>query len=456
MSTSTVIRIRGSNPSLESGSSNLTFVMGTSTTDSSTDWSIMTLQNNRTVRNSAGAVVSLQTTPFLVIKQTADGAMISSVRPGVEMGSLSEELDAPLQFSTRGGGQERARIDAQGLSCAQFSAQSYLGLVDRYDAFDGFRPASANALANAYVDLSNMITTQHASSNSNAVVTYTLVDSYISTSVTQAPTANALRVAYSSLSNSFGAQLYSMSNNVRTLVYNAVAASIESFTSSSGLGGSGSGSSGNVSFINDVDIESSPDQQARLMFAAGGETVFKATGNQNALGIDRMAFGWTVNDVNSSRMSLSGNGNLWVHGSVEIGAGDLTLRSNLKIGDVTLNARGSNLGINLPPGTTPQYGLHVSGLIYSEEGVYALSDAAAKSNIAPIEEGTALEKLRRMRGYTYDLKGRRRMGLKAQEVKEVAPEAVSEDASGRLSVAYGDLLALVVEAIRELDERAQP
>jgi hypothetical protein len=440
-STNTVIRIRGSNPSLESGSSNLVFVLGTSATDASTDWSVVTLQNNRTVRNSSGAVVALQTSPFLVIKQTADGAIVSSSKPGIDMGGLTDEIDATLRFCTREGGQERARIDAQGLSCAQFAADSYLGLVDRYDTFDGFRPASANALANAYVDLSNMFAAaSYAGSNAPPPPTYTLVDSYVSTSVTQAPTANALRTAYSLLSNSVNTQLYLLSNGVRSMVYNAIAASIPS----SGGGGGGSG----VAFTNDVNIVSSPDQQARLMFAAGGETVFKSTGNQNALGIDRMAFGWTVNDINSTQMTLSGNGNLWVKGAISVGAGEMTLQSNLRIGDVTLKARGSNLGINLPSWESPQYGLHVNGLIYSEEGVYALSDAAAKSNMRPIEG--ALAKLRSLRGYTYDLKGRPRMGLKAQEVRDAAPEAVSEDAQGCLSVAYGDLLALVVEAVREL------
>jgi hypothetical protein len=445
----TVIRIRGSNPTLESGSSNLVFVLGTSETDASTDWSVLTLQNNRTVRDLAGSVVALQTTPFLVIKQTPDGALISSSRPGIDMGSLTSNQDAALRFCTKDGGEERARIDAQGLSCTQFTARSYIGLVDRYDAFDGFRPASANALANAYVDLSNMISTTSGisgiSGNNSNPVTYTLVDSYVSTSITQAPTANALRTAYSALSNSVGADLYTLSNSVRTLVYNAVASTM------SKIEGGGGGGGGGVALINNVDLRSTPDQQARLLVAAGGETVFKAAGNQNALGIDRMAFGWTVNDVDSSRMSLSGNGNLWVKGSLDVGSGTLSLRSNMRIGDVTLSAVGSNLGINLPMGAPPQHGLHVSGLIYSEEGVYALSDASAKSNLKPIEG--ALERLKRLRGYTYDLKGRHRMGLKAQEVREVAPEAVSEDANGCLSVAYGDLLALVVEALRELEEQ---
>ena len=140
------------------------------------------------------------------------------------MGGLTDELDATLRFCTRDGGQERARIDAQGLSCRQFAADSYLGLVDRYDAFDGFRPASANALANAYVDLSNMFAaSQYASGSSNGPE-YTLVDSYVSTSVSQAPTANALRTAYSSLSNAFGAQVYLLSNSVRGMVYSAIAA----------------------------------------------------------------------------------------------------------------------------------------------------------------------------------------------------------------------------------------
>ena len=44
---------------------------------------------------------------------------------------------------------------------------------------------------------------------------------------------------------------------------------------------------------------------------------------------------------------------------------------------------------------------------------------------------------------------RRQMGLIAQEVKAVAPEAVIE-AEGVLRLAYGNLIGLLVEAIKDL------
>jgi hypothetical protein len=422
----------------------------------------VTFQNNRVVPSSTteGGVFTI-TTPFLAIKQTTSGAVISSAAVGYEVPGSPFQPEGVLSFCTRFGDVERARIDAQGLSCKQFASESYIGLVDTYDKFDGFKPASANALANAYVDLSNMIVT---ASSWNGAGTgagggggggITLVNSYASTSVTEAPTANALRIAHDSLSNSLGAQLLVLSNNIRTQVYDAVVdvarATAIQMSSSNGVGtGPGTGT-GETLLVNNIDLRSIPDGQARFSFSAGGESVFKSTGNRNDLGIDRIAFGWTVNDLDESVMSLTGNGNLWIRGSVDVGSGDLMLRSNLQVGAVTLRTSGSNLGIDLPPGIDPQYGLHVRGLIYSEEGVYALSDAREKTGLKPIED--ALDRIRKIQGYTYHARGRARMGLQAQEVREVAPQATSEDADGRLSVAYGDVLALVVQAIRELDRR---
>ena len=49
-----------------------------------------------------------------------------------------------------------------------------------------------------------------------------------------------------------------------------------------------------------------------------------------------------------------------------------------------------------------------------------------------------------------DNSGIRHTGLIAQEVKEVMPEAVYEDNDGFLNIAYGNLMGLMVEAIKEL------
>lgn len=77
------------------------------------------------------------------------------------------------------------------------------------------------------------------------------------------------------------------------------------------------------------------------------------------------------------------------------------------------------------------------------------SDARLKADIKPIED--ALLKVQALTGVTFTLAGSdaRQMGLIAQQVQSVAPEAVIE-AEGVLRLAYGNLVGLLVEAIKEL------
>lgn len=450
--TTTVMHIRGSNPSIQSGSSNLVFVLGTNACDSISDMGVITLKNNTTFRDQDGTILRSESTPFLSFNQRLNGVDICADGVGIGMGSLAP--DGVMRFCSRPNGDgERARIDSYGLTCSTFSAATYMGLCDRFDIIDGFRPVSATALADAYVSLSNMISSA-PSSSAMPVDGFgvPLLDTFGSTSTTNAPTANALRMAYSTLSNSMNAQLYLMSNAMQNMVYDAVVATMLSTTGTvtgDPTTPAEAAGTGELSLMNGMDIMSFPDNQARLRFESGSETVFKSSGNRNAIGEDVYAFRWMVNDVQETRMTLSGNGNLWVGGSLSLGdGGDFSVSSNLNLGHVTLKSFGSNLGVNLPLGIEPQYGLHVNGVIYSDDGVYALSDMSLKDDVKPIDR--ALSRLMQLRGYTYDLKGRRRMGMSAHELLDHAPEAVSVDNRGLLSVAYGDVLALVVEAVREL------
>ena len=77
------------------------------------------------------------------------------------------------------------------------------------------------------------------------------------------------------------------------------------------------------------------------------------------------------------------------------------------------------------------------------------SDARLKADIAPIRD--ALPKVQALTGVTFTLAGTdaRQMGLIAQQVQSVAPEAVVE-AEGVLRLAYGNLVGLIVEAIKDL------
>lgn len=81
--------------------------------------------------------------------------------------------------------------------------------------------------------------------------------------------------------------------------------------------------------------------------------------------------------------------------------------------------------------------------------VTAFSDARLKTDLVQIPD--ALDKVSSLTGYTYTRidSGLRQTGLIAQELLEVLPEAV--DTSGEfMSVAYGNVVGLLVEAIKEL------
>ena len=89
--------------------------------------------------------------------------------------------------------------------------------------------------------------------------------------------------------------------------------------------------------------------------------------------------------------------------------------------------------------------------------VTAYSDARFKENVAPIEN--ALDKVLSLEGVTYTRKddptSTQKMGFIAQQVKEIIPEVVTidqdwnSDIPDKHSVAYGNVVALLVEAIKE-------
>lgn len=85
--------------------------------------------------------------------------------------------------------------------------------------------------------------------------------------------------------------------------------------------------------------------------------------------------------------------------------------------------------------------------------VYIRSDIRLKSDLAPIT--SALSKVKNLTGKLYTKNGRREAGLIAQDVAKVQPESVFLNTDGYLSLASAGILALVVEAIKELDEKVE-
>lgn len=88
--------------------------------------------------------------------------------------------------------------------------------------------------------------------------------------------------------------------------------------------------------------------------------------------------------------------------------------------------------------------------------VTANSDERLKKNVKTIDD--ALEKVKKLRGVEYDHKntGDHCLGVIAQEVEKVVPDVVYEDVHGVKSVAYQNMVALLIEALkdqqRQIDE----
>ena len=80
------------------------------------------------------------------------------------------------------------------------------------------------------------------------------------------------------------------------------------------------------------------------------------------------------------------------------------------------------------------------------------SDARLKSEVETIADALAL--VSALRGVRFTMDESRQIGVIAQEVAAVLPEVVRADGqSGQLSVAYGNIVGLLIEAIKELAAR---
>jgi hypothetical protein len=140
--------------------------------------------------------------------------------------------------------------------------------------------------------------------------------------------------------------------------------------------------------------------------------------------------------------------------SVEYGASNSVFNSNVTVL--------GNIGIGL---SNSAYPLHITSTgannisIYSSGDISALSDARLKTDMKVI--GNALDKIDEVHGYTFrwikdadSMPTSRNAGVIAQEIERALPEVVTVDPiTGDRHVAYANLSALLIQAIKELKER---
>jgi hypothetical protein len=111
-----------------------------------------------------------------------------------------------------------------------------------------------------------------------------------------------------------------------------------------------------------------------------------------------------------------------------------------------------------PNGRHPAtFNLETGDVVFSGN-VTAYSDRRLKTNIHNVEN--AVEKVSKLNGVIYEWKNDtagvgEQAGVIAQDVQEVLPQAVLEDKEGNLTVAYAQLSALFVEAIKEQQKQIE-
>lgn len=91
-----------------------------------------------------------------------------------------------------------------------------------------------------------------------------------------------------------------------------------------------------------------------------------------------------------------------------------------------------------------------AGAATFNNNVTAFSDERLKTDIKTIESG--LDKVSQMRGVTFKRDDKLNSGVIAQELEKIAPELVktADDEMGTKSVAYGNMVGYLIEAVKEL------
>ena len=207
---------------------------------------------------------------------------------------------------------------------------------------------------------------------------------------------------------------------------------------------------------------------ATVSTVSGGTSLtgtLAVSGNTTLSGAVTAAAGLTVDNL-----TLENGGN-----EIDVASGDLTLDIE---GDLNLDANGGDIFLKddntqfgsltntsgnliIKSGTTTAAtfsganvtlaGTVASGAITSSGDITAFSDMNLKSDIKTIDN--ALNKVSDLRGVYFTKDGATGTGVIAQEVENILPEVVKD--GEYKSVAYGNMVGILIEAIKELKKEVE-
>ena len=136
-------------------------------------------------------------------------------------------------------------------------------------------------------------------------------------------------------------------------------------------------------------------------------------------------------------------------------SGDLTVTGNdLHFGNGESISNASDGTVTITSGTVALTSNATIGNDLTVSGdVVVSSDARLKANIVSL--GSTLSRLLLIDGKSYTMikDGKQKIGVLAQEIKEVFPELVSEDDNEMLAVNYQGLVPVLINALKEQDDK---
>jgi len=232
----------------------------------------------------------------------------------------------------------------------------------------------------------------------------------------------------------------------------------------SGIGATIKNSTGNVLFENHSDdgdiIFKSDDGSggvATYFYLDGGATNIKFDKSTRHTDNAVASFGISedlkiYHDGTNSYIDETGTGNLYIRAHTELVLQRYTGETMLK---GISNGAVELYYDNAKKLETTSTGVSVTGAFTASGDVTAFSDIRVKENIQTIPN--ALESVCMMRGVTYNKIGSQEesVGVVAQEIKEIMPQLVKENEDGMLSVAYGNITGVLIEAIKEQQKQIE-
>ena len=196
------------------------------------------------------------------------------------------------------------------------------------------------------------------------------------------------------------------------------------------------------------------------MSDAGKATFLGAVDADAGVTVDNITIDGTEIDLSSGDLTLDVEGDL----IIDANGGDIQFQddgthvANLsnsssdfvietKVSDKDFIIKGNDGGGVI---TALTIDMSAAGAAVFNNDVTAFSDKRLKDNIKTIENG--LDKVMKMRGVTFTRDGVEGTGVIAQEIQEVLPQVV-HDKQEYLSVAYGNVVGVLIEAIKDLQKQ---